>query len=159
MNLIKSKVKILIALLLLGCASAKGQDVERAPLDKPNIVFILADDLAWADVAYNGHPFFETPNIDKFVKDGVNLDQMYSGGPNCMPTRACLITGMYAPRTDVYTPGGESKGNKSYMRLAVPGTNDLGNSQFKSQKKGLSKRVTSVRRRTFAEVLPSGTSL
>jgi arylsulfatase A-like enzyme len=44
----------------------------------------------------------------------------YSGGPNCAPTRACLMSGTYTPRHQIYTPGGMSKGNPKYMRLLVP---------------------------------------
>ena len=89
--------------------------------DKPNIVFILADDLGWSDVGFNGTKFYETPNLDRICKAGMKFNRAYSGGPNCLPTRACLISGMYTPRTQIWTPGGKSKGSKSFMKLAVPG--------------------------------------
>lgn len=88
--------------------------------DKPNFVFILADDLAWSDVGFNGNKFYETPNIDRVCKTGMKFNRAYSGGPNCLPTRACLISGMYTPRTQIWTPGGKSKGKSSYMKLKVP---------------------------------------
>ncbi len=115
--------------------------------DKPNIVFIMADDMAWADVGFNGHKFFETPNIDKLSKDGTLLNQMYAGGPNCAPTRACLVTGMYTPRHHIYQPGAMCKGDKSKMRLVVPGSCDEGKSAFPSLT-SLKPEVTSI-----AEVL------
>jgi arylsulfatase A-like enzyme len=87
---------------------------------KPNIVFIMADDLAWADVGYNGAKFYETPNIDLLAADGMRFNQGYAGGPNCLPTRACLISGMYTPRYHIWTPGGASKGDVSKMKLLVP---------------------------------------
>ena len=90
-------------------------------VDKPNIVFILADDLSWSDVGFNGTKFYETPNIDRICKAGMKFNRAYSGGPNCLPTRACLISGMYTPRTQIWTPGGKSKGNGSFMKLQVPG--------------------------------------
>ena len=77
---------------------------------KPNIVFILADDLGWPDVGFNGNSFYQTPNIDRLVSSGMVFSSAYSGGPNCAPTRACLMTGMYGPRTDIWTPGARSKG-------------------------------------------------
>jgi len=93
---------------------------EGAAERKPNIVFVLADDLGWRDVGFHGAKFFETPNIDTLARDGMIFNQFYSGGPNCAPTRACIITGMYSPRTQLYTPGGKSKGNPKLMRLLVP---------------------------------------
>jgi len=85
----------------------------------PNIVFIMADDLAWADVGFNGNSFYETPNIDSLRNAGMKFNRAYSGGPNCLPTRACFISGMYTPRTQIWTPGGKSKGNNAFMKLDV----------------------------------------
>jgi arylsulfatase A-like enzyme len=87
---------------------------------KPNIIFIMADDLGWQDVGYMGADFFETPNIDRLANQGMRFTAAYSGGPNCAPTRACLMTGTYTPRHHIYTPGGKAKGNSKYMRLLVP---------------------------------------
>jgi arylsulfatase A-like enzyme len=86
----------------------------------PNIVFIMADDLGWRDVEFAGAEFFETPHIDQLARQGMSFTAAYSGGPNCSPTRACLMTGTYTPRHHIYTPGGRSKGNPKYMRLLVP---------------------------------------
>ena len=88
--------------------------------DKPNIVFILADDLGWKDVGFNETEFYETPNLDRICATGMKFNRTYSGGPNCLPTRACLISGMYTPRTEIWTPGGASKGNTNFMKLKVP---------------------------------------
>lgn len=88
--------------------------------NKPNIIFIMADDLGWKDVGYAGAKFFETPNIDKLAAQGMNCTAAYSGGPNCSPTRACLLSGTYTPRHHIYTPGGKSKGQTKFMRLLVP---------------------------------------
>lgn len=86
----------------------------------PNIVFVMTDDLGWSDVGFNGATFYETPNLDKMAAEGMNFTRAYSGGPNCLPTRACLISGMYTPRTQIWTPGGKSKGKLSHMKLLVP---------------------------------------
>ncbi len=92
----------------------------RATPARPNFVFIMADDLGWKDVGYAGAEFFETPNIDRLAAAGMIFTAAYSGGPNCSPTRACLMTGTYTPRHHIYTPGGKAKGNPKYMRLLVP---------------------------------------
>jgi len=73
--------------------------------DKPNVVFILADDLGWTDPACQGSKFYETPNLDKLAAQGMRFTNGYTCGPNCQPTRAALMSGQYGPRTGVYTVG------------------------------------------------------
>lgn len=87
---------------------------------KPNLIFIMADDLGWKDVGYAGAEFFETPNIDRLAKEGMRFEAAYSGGPNCAPTRACLMTGTYTPRHHIYQPSALSKGKVEYMKYLVP---------------------------------------
>lgn len=113
-----------IALLFGTYLSSPAAAVEK----KPNIIFIMADDLGWQDVGYMGAEFFETPHIDQFAAQGMTFTAAYSGGPNCSPTRACLMSGTYTPRHQIYTPGGKSKGNLQYMRLLVPARNRNNNS-------------------------------
>ncbi|MGK6352453.1 arylsulfatase [Parapedobacter sp. DT-150] len=66
------------------------------PVEKPNIVIILADDLGWGDVGYHGSEI-KTPNIDRLAREGVILDHFYTT-PICSPTRAGLMTGRYPNR-------------------------------------------------------------
>lgn len=75
---------------------------EPVKTDKPNIVFILADDLGYADVGFNGCIDIKTPNLDKLAKAGVVLESFYVQ-PVCSPTRASLMTGRYVVHTGVYT--------------------------------------------------------
>ena len=87
----------------------------------PNIIFILADDLGWADVGYTaGDQFYETPHIDRMAKEGLVFENGYAGGPNCAPMRACFVSGMYTPRHKIYTPGGTCRGNPFKQKLWVP---------------------------------------
>jgi arylsulfatase A-like enzyme len=103
--------------LTLRHAHADEPDISQ---EKPNVIFIMADDLGWADVGYNGAEFFETPTIDALCKSGMRFDSAYAGAANCMPSRACLMSGMYTPRTKMWQPGKVSKGNPNFMRLLVP---------------------------------------
>ena len=68
---------------------------------RPNIVFIMADDLGNADLGYRGHQI-NTPNIDKLATEGVRLEDFY-GMPVCTPSRAQLMTGRYAMRYGLQT--------------------------------------------------------
>lgn len=77
----------------------------RAADRTPNIVFILADDLGYTDVASFGSKYYETPNIDKLAQQGMKLTRHHHC-QNCQPTRAALMSGQYAPRTGIYTVGG-----------------------------------------------------
>jgi arylsulfatase A-like enzyme len=69
---------------------------------KPNIVYIVADDLGWKDVGFNGSPDIRTPNLDKLAENGVKLVQFYAQ-PMCTPTRAALMTGRYPLRYGLQT--------------------------------------------------------
>jgi arylsulfatase A-like enzyme len=63
---------------------------------KPNIVFILADDLGYGDLSCYGQEKFETPNIDRLAQEGLRFTQCYSGTTVSAPSRACLLTGLHS---------------------------------------------------------------
>jgi arylsulfatase A-like enzyme len=90
------------------------------PAKKPNIVFLLADDLGWKDLSCSGSPFCETPNIDRLAGQGMRFTQAYTAGAVCSPTRGSLMTGKYPVRTGVtdYIPGLNPVG----MKLSPPPT-------------------------------------
>ena len=86
----------LLPAVLVGLAApAHGAD------GKPNIVYIVADDLGWKDVGFHGSDI-KTPNIDKLAEGGVRFEQFYAQ-PMCTPTRACLMTGRYPFRYGLQT--------------------------------------------------------
>jgi arylsulfatase A-like enzyme len=91
--------------VVVGCAFMTGRAVADEPARKPNVVFILADDLGYTDVGCYGSRYYETPNIDRMAAQGIRFTNGYSCGPNCQPSRAALITGQYGPRTGIYTVG------------------------------------------------------
>ena len=93
----------------------------------PNIVLIFADDLGWNDVGYNDNgDFIETPHLDQLAKEGMVFTNAYAGMGNCVPSRACLLSGKYTPRHDVYAVGNTDRGPKNQMRLVpIPNVNGL----------------------------------
>jgi arylsulfatase A-like enzyme len=70
--------------------------------DRPNVVLIMADDLGFGDVGFNGHPVVKTPQLDRMAREGVRLNRFYSGAPVCTPTRASVMTGRNAFRSGTY---------------------------------------------------------
>jgi arylsulfatase A-like enzyme len=95
----------LIAGLLLGNGLLPEARAGAAAAAKPNIVFILADDLGYTDVACYGSKYYETPHIDRMASKGMRFTHGYTCAPNCAPTRAALMSGQYMPRTGIYTVG------------------------------------------------------
>jgi arylsulfatase A len=72
-----------------------------AQQSKPNILFILADDLGYGDLGCYGQETIKTPNIDKLAQDGLRFTQHYAGSTVCAPSRACLLTGQHTGHVHV----------------------------------------------------------
>jgi arylsulfatase A-like enzyme len=72
-----------------------------APRQRPNVLFILADDLGWGDLSCYGRPDYRTPNLDRLAQQGVRFTNAYSAAPVCTPTRCAFITGRYPARATV----------------------------------------------------------
>ena len=86
---IKSLVTLCLLLLLAACA----EKTEQAP--KPNIIYILADDLGYGDVGCFGQEVIQTPEIDKMAAQGIKFTNHYSGSTVCAPSRCTLMTGLH----------------------------------------------------------------
>ncbi|HUW18835.1 MAG TPA: sulfatase [Sedimentisphaerales bacterium] len=104
---------------LPGCAGADGALSGGPRQSRPNFVFIFIDDMGWKDVGFMGSRYYETPNIDKLAGEGVVFTSAYANGPNCAPSRACLMSGQYTPRHGVYTVGSSERG-PAHLRKLVP---------------------------------------
>lgn len=83
-------------LLLLGLANAQAQTGK-----KPNIVFIMADDLGYGELGCYGNTFNETPNLDRLARGGIRFTQAYAAAAICSPTRVSILTGQYPARTGI----------------------------------------------------------
>ena len=68
-------------------------------MKKPNIVFILIDDMGWTDLVCYGSSFYETPNIERLARRGLLFTNAYTAHPLCSPTRSSIMTGLEPART------------------------------------------------------------
>jgi arylsulfatase A-like enzyme len=71
------------------------------PPRRPNVVFILADDLGWPDTALYGSKYYQTPNIDALAKRGMMFTQAYAAAPLCSATRGSIMSGLWPARTGI----------------------------------------------------------
>ena len=96
-------ISLIISTLLLSTLSANGQKKD----SKPNIIFILCDDMGYGDLGCYGQPFIRTPHIDAMASEGMRFTQAYAGSPVSAPSRASFMTGQHTGHCEV-------RGNKEY---------------------------------------------
>ena len=77
---------------------------EGVPARRPNLLFILADDLGWRDTSLYGSTFYETPNVERLAQRGMMFTQAYAANPLCSPTRASIQTGLWPARIGITAP-------------------------------------------------------
>ncbi|RMG32343.1 MAG: DUF4976 domain-containing protein [Planctomycetota bacterium] len=81
-----------------------------ARAERPNIVFILADDLGWRDLSNEGSKFYESPNIDRIAREGMKFTRGYAACQVCSPSRASILTGKYPTKHGITTYIGDAAG-------------------------------------------------
>lgn len=91
-------LKYSILFFLSAILSAQAQN---SNTQKPNIIFILTDDMGYGDLSGYGRKDYQTPNIDKLATQGMKFVNAYSGAAVCTPTRACFMTGLYPARVPI----------------------------------------------------------
>lgn len=105
-----------ILLLILCCNSCKAQDnTSNSASKKPNVVFILADDLGINALNSYGNKLVESPNIDQLFAEGMHFTNGYSNDPTCAPSRASILSGQYVPRHKVYRVADRYKKDKKTL--------------------------------------------
>jgi arylsulfatase A-like enzyme len=98
-------VKDLSLIFASFCLVGNALTAEETKSLKPNIVFILADDLDWADTTLYGHTrYYKTPNLQRLAKRGMTFTRAYAASPLCSPTRSSILTGLSPARTGITTP-------------------------------------------------------
>ncbi|MFN4260959.1 MAG: sulfatase [Gemmataceae bacterium] len=116
MNTLRTLGHGVLACFALGIGFGAAAGAERS-----NIVLIFADDLGWQDAGFAGSDFCQTPHLDRLAREGMVFRHAYAAAGNCAPSRACLISGQYTPRHQVYAVGSTNRGPRQLMRiLPVP---------------------------------------
>lgn len=95
-----------IGLLFLAWLCVLSGSLAAADGEKPNVIFILADDSGFADFGCYGHPYARTPNIDSLARDGTRFTQFYSTGVTCCPARTGLMTSHWPASYATYPANG-----------------------------------------------------
>ena len=124
MNFKKYKYPLLFIFLMLFNSCKKADNKIETKNTKPNIIFILADDLGAHDLSYAGSTFYETPNIDALAKEGTIFTQGYAAAQVCSPSRASILTGKFTANhgiTDwIGADYGESWAKKQNSKILPP---------------------------------------
>ncbi len=98
---------VLLVCLLFGLAHVHAADEAKR---RPNIVFILADDLGWRDLSNEGSTYYESPHIDRIAAAGMKFTRGYATCQVCSPSRASILTGKYPPNHGITTWIGDASG-------------------------------------------------
>ncbi|MFO0012864.1 MAG: sulfatase [Planctomycetota bacterium] len=107
MSLWRSNCPLAIAALLATSLLHAPVAMATEPASRPNVIFILADDLGWSDTSLNGQTrFHQTPNLNRLAQRGMTFTRAYSASPLCSPTRSAILTGMSPARTGITVPNG-----------------------------------------------------
>lgn len=98
-----ARLAALCAAAALGLLAQPGAETA----DRPNIIFLLLDDMGYADIGAYGNSYHRTPNIDSLAREGMRFTNAYAAAPNCSPTRASILTGRWPARLGLtqYLPG------------------------------------------------------
>ena len=96
------KTKWLWFLALLGLAQAAALSAPGAATARPNVLLILCDDLRWDALGCAGHPYLKTPHIDRLAAEGVRFRNAFCTSSLCSPSRASILSGLYAHTHKVF---------------------------------------------------------
>ena len=93
--------------MLLGCGLLTAATTQAQEAKKPNIIYIMCDDMGYGDLGCYGQKYISTPNLDKMASEGMLFTDAYAGSPVSAPSRASFMTGQHTGHTKV-------RGNKEY---------------------------------------------
>ena len=107
-----------VALSLAGCRGAPEQPP--ATNLRPNVLIVLVDDARWDDFGFAGHPFVQTPAVDRLAREGVRFLNAFATTPLCSPSRAALLTGQYAHTNGIVDNTARDAASHRLPTFAVP---------------------------------------
>jgi arylsulfatase A len=96
------RIAIVVAVVLVVSLQA----VAQKRTDKPNVVYMMLDEIGYYELSFMGHKILKTPNLDKLASEGMRFTQCLAGGPTCGPTRCVLLTGKHMGHSQMRTNGG-----------------------------------------------------
>lgn len=94
-------VSLFVAFSCSNNSAKKQAETQESESKKPNVIFIMADDMGYADAGCYGQELISTPNIDKLAAEGMRFTQCYAGSAVCAPTRSVLMTGLHTGHTRI----------------------------------------------------------
>lgn len=101
---------VFLAMIVGGMGCSLEIERTETSIEKPNIIYILADDLGYGDLGSYGQENIQTPNLDRMAREGMRFTQHYAGSTVCAPSRAVLMTGLHAGHAPI-------RGNKEIMPI------------------------------------------
>jgi len=108
-----------LTFLLPPLAGAPAPAVGAADAARPNIIFLMADDLGWGDVGAYGQRHIRTPHVDQLAREGLRFTDVYAGGSVCAPSRSVLMTGQHLGHTRVRGNSGMTGGVGEQRRVPL----------------------------------------
>ena len=108
-------IRLLIVVLVAAWTAIGRADGTTAP---PNIVVVLVDDLRWDDLGCTGHPFVQTPNIDRIAREGASFKNAFATTPICSPSRGSLLTGLHTNKHGIID--NTERGEQSHRLKTFP---------------------------------------
>ena len=89
-----------------------------SPIERPNILVVVLDDVRFDDLGFSGHPFVQTPNFDRVANEGMRFANAFAPIPLCSPNRACILTGQYAHSHGIVD--NSDRGPRSHQLVTFP---------------------------------------
>ncbi|HEU4517520.1 MAG TPA: sulfatase-like hydrolase/transferase [Steroidobacteraceae bacterium] len=109
-----------LAALATSLAAHAESPLTGAAIPKPNFVVVLVDDLRWDDLGISGHPFAETPAIDRVAREGARFLNAFATTPLCSPSRASILTGQYAHTHGIVDNTARDAASHALPTFAIP---------------------------------------
>lgn len=118
-------IKLLFFSLLLNLTLCyqKAYSNDNMVSSKPNILLINIDDMGWRDVGFMGSEYYITPNLNALAAEGMIFTNAYASASNCVPSRACMMSGQWSPRHGIFTVGNSDRGETETRKL-IPTPNN-----------------------------------